>query len=138
MCKMKPTCDQETPNPLTTRLSSPLFFYDTGTVNTMLVSILRQVIRSFYLCTDSRYTVLCVPLNNTKGDLTPMPYAICDIAKKYHFAIRHIKNNRNSYTDATRYRILQYSSNSYRMRYGRNVARKFYHFRCIFGVFLVV
>ncbi len=62
-----------------------------------------------------------------------MQHAICDIAKKYRFAIWHIKNNRDSYTDATRYRILQYRSNSYRMRYGRNVAwrniaQKFYHF----------
>ncbi len=33
-----------------------------------------------------------------------MQHAICDIAKKYRFAIRHIKNKRDSYTDATRYR----------------------------------
>ncbi len=57
-----------------------------------------------------------------KGDLTPTQHAICSIAKKYRFAIRHIKNNRDSYTNATRYRISQYRSNSYRMRYGRNVA----------------
>ncbi len=35
-----------------------------------------------------------------KGDLTPMQHAICDIAKKYRFAIWHMKNNRDSYTDA--------------------------------------
>ncbi len=69
-----------------------------------------------------------------------MPHAICNIAKQYRFAIRHIKNNRDSYTDATWYRISQYRSNSYCMRYGRNVAWrntawKFYHFRCILAHF---
>ncbi len=29
-----------------------------------------------------------------------MQHAICDMAKKYRFAIRHIKNNRDLYTDA--------------------------------------